>query len=136
MPDHKAITDPEIHEPKGISTAGSDEVYVANGAGGGAWKNGPISGQSAATEGSHPTSDGAGSFSWQKSELVKDGWRDLIAPILSAAVPGVNPPDLIKLRDDGAGSTGIYGYGFDQTTQESVFVHFHLLRTQAIDVEA
>lgn len=34
---HSAITDPKIHEPKGISTATVDRVYVADGAGSGNW---------------------------------------------------------------------------------------------------
>lgn len=38
MPEHMDITDPEIHEPKGISTATSGYTYVADGAGGGAWE--------------------------------------------------------------------------------------------------
>lgn len=36
---HSTLTDPYLHEPKGISTATADEVYAANGSGGGAWKN-------------------------------------------------------------------------------------------------
>lgn len=35
---HVDITDPYIHEPKDISTAAGDTVYVADGAGGGAWQ--------------------------------------------------------------------------------------------------
>lgn len=35
---HSAITDPQIHEPKGASTASVDTVYVSNGAGSGAWQ--------------------------------------------------------------------------------------------------
>lgn len=34
--EHKDITDPNIHEPKGISSASSGDVYVANGSGSGA----------------------------------------------------------------------------------------------------
>lgn len=34
---HAAIADPEIHEPKGVSTASIQKVYVADGAGSGAW---------------------------------------------------------------------------------------------------
>ena len=41
---HRTITDPQIHEPKGVAAAASGEVYVANGAGSGAWAAG-ISGQ-------------------------------------------------------------------------------------------
>lgn len=38
MPEHVSITDPNIHEPKGITSATSGEVYVANGSGSGTWK--------------------------------------------------------------------------------------------------
>ncbi len=37
MPEHSVITDPNIHEPKGISTALANEVYVADGGGTGSW---------------------------------------------------------------------------------------------------
>ena len=35
--EHDSITDPEIHEPKGISTATSNKVYISDGAGSGDW---------------------------------------------------------------------------------------------------
>lgn len=35
--EHSAITDPNIHEPKGASSATNNQVYVANGAGTGVW---------------------------------------------------------------------------------------------------
>lgn len=35
---HVDITDPNIHEPKGASTAPAGSVYVANGAGSGSWE--------------------------------------------------------------------------------------------------
>jgi hypothetical protein len=34
---HSAITDPNIHEPKGVASAASGAIYVADGAGSGAW---------------------------------------------------------------------------------------------------
>lgn len=34
---HKNITETDLHEPKGISTALVDTLYIANGAGSGAW---------------------------------------------------------------------------------------------------
>lgn len=37
--EHNVITDPELHEPKGASTATAGEVYVSDGAGSGAWSN-------------------------------------------------------------------------------------------------
>lgn len=35
---HSALTDPNLHEPKGASTATAESFYVANGSGGGSWK--------------------------------------------------------------------------------------------------
>lgn len=38
MPEHSTITDPDLHEPKGVAAATSGQVYVANGAGSGVWQ--------------------------------------------------------------------------------------------------
>ena len=35
---HKNLTDPQLHEPKGISAANEGAVYVANGVGSGVWQ--------------------------------------------------------------------------------------------------
>jgi len=37
--EHSAIAEPNIHEPKGASSALIDQVYLANGAGSGTWTN-------------------------------------------------------------------------------------------------
>jgi hypothetical protein len=37
LPEHVSITDPDIHEPKGVVSADSGEVYIADGLGSGAW---------------------------------------------------------------------------------------------------
>lgn len=37
---HGTLTDPYLHEPKGISSASAGEVYIADGAGSGAWTQG------------------------------------------------------------------------------------------------
>lgn len=37
MAQHNTLTDPELHEPKGISVAPSGAVYIADGVGGGVW---------------------------------------------------------------------------------------------------
>lgn len=39
MTEHNTVTDPEIHEPKGASSANSGETYVSDGAGSGSWTN-------------------------------------------------------------------------------------------------
>lgn len=36
---HSSLTDPNIHEPKGISTATANTVYMANGSASGSWTN-------------------------------------------------------------------------------------------------
>ena len=38
---HNAITDPDIHEPKGIAAATAGKVYVSDGASSGDWKYAP-----------------------------------------------------------------------------------------------
>lgn len=38
MAEHSTLTDPDLHEPKGVATAAADKVYVSDGAGGGSWK--------------------------------------------------------------------------------------------------
>ena len=35
---HSSLTDPYLHEPKGVASANANEVYVANGSGSGVWK--------------------------------------------------------------------------------------------------
>lgn len=37
MPQHRNITDPNIHEPKGVTSASAGVTYVADGSGSGAW---------------------------------------------------------------------------------------------------
>lgn len=39
MPLHRDLTGAELHEPKGVESALSGTVYVANGSGSGSWTN-------------------------------------------------------------------------------------------------
>lgn len=63
---HSAITDPNLHEPKGVAAAAVDQVYVADGAGSGAWgKLTPSSLSGLSTDGANGQKvsvDGAGNF--------------------------------------------------------------------------
>jgi len=38
---HNIITDPDIHEPKGVASATSGKVYISNGSGSGTWEYPP-----------------------------------------------------------------------------------------------
>lgn len=42
MAEHSTLTDPNLHEPKGISTASSNQVYIADGVGSGSWQYWPL----------------------------------------------------------------------------------------------
>lgn len=37
MPNHSGLTGADLHEPKGVDAASADTVYIADGAGSGAW---------------------------------------------------------------------------------------------------
>lgn len=39
MPQHSVLTGTELHEPKGVSSASSGTVYVADGSGSGSWSD-------------------------------------------------------------------------------------------------
>ena len=64
--EHKNITDPDLHEPKGVNSAVIHTVYKANGAGSGTWSKVPVQGLQGLT--GNGTSrqmilaDGAGGF--------------------------------------------------------------------------
>ena len=66
---HASISDPNLHEPKGASTAPNNTAYISNGAGSGVWSKIPT--QSLAGVASNGTAnqaavvDGSGAFSLQ-----------------------------------------------------------------------
>jgi len=41
--EHNVLTDPELHEPKGVAAASANQLYVADGAGSGSWRYMPHS---------------------------------------------------------------------------------------------
>lgn len=74
MPEHVDIVDPEIHEPKGVASATSGQVYVADGAGSGAWTTGADSLIKTATAGQIVVANGAGLATAQIGARM--GWQD------------------------------------------------------------
>ena len=66
---HASITDPNLHEPKGVSTAAANTAYISNGAGSGAWSKIPTQGLAGisanGTANQVVVVDGAGAFSLQ-----------------------------------------------------------------------
>ena len=60
---HNLITDPNIHEPKGVASAASGKVYKADGTGSGTWVY-PLTGLDTALSGQVFESDGSSGGSW------------------------------------------------------------------------
>ena len=98
MPTHSSITDPYLHEPKGVSLASDGMVYMANGSGSGEWKyladgwgyyQHSSTGQVINTTASKLVIDGSGSLSYsgklpreiRGSEELWDSTNNLITPI-------------------------------------------------------
>ena len=76
MPDHKAIPDAELHEPKGAAGASSGDIYTANGAGSGVWTPPAIhepKGIDTATTMEMYVADGLGGGSWQDNAMSVHG---------------------------------------------------------------
>lgn len=53
--------------------------------------------------------------------LVNTTWDDMRTPLIAVGKGGLADPDWVKLKDNGAGSTGIYVYHFDSTTEQELF---------------
>lgn len=73
MPDvqHNSLSGAELHEPKGVSGASSNETYVADGAGSGSWAEPEPKGIGSASAGDVYVADGAGSGTMTR--LVSNG---------------------------------------------------------------
>ena len=61
---HNVITDPNIHEPKGVASATSGKVYKSDGTGSGNWVY-PLTGLDTALQHQVFKSDGSGSGTWK-----------------------------------------------------------------------
>lgn len=89
MATHNTLTDPELHEPKGISTANPGEVYVC-------------------------TSPGAGSWTTLGYPLV--GWYDYNDLTTVSTPIAVSPSTWTALTNDGAGAQTQTSYGLPSIT--------------------
>jgi hypothetical protein len=54
-------------------------------------------------------------------------WDDLrVSPFSASIGAGVRPPNIVKFKDNGLGSTGVYVYGFDEKQEEELFFEVQL----------
>lgn len=88
--EHKDITESNLHEPKGVSTASSGQVYVADGAGSGTQELPKLEGQAAADLDQIPISNGAGGIEWDYHPTVTLGRIDLIDSSDTFAITGAD----------------------------------------------
>lgn len=92
--EHNSISDPYIHEPKGISTATADEVYVADGLGSGVWSLPKPYGSNTANAGEYPISLGGGNITWIKNPFGFVYFENIATPYTlsyPAAYTKLNP---------------------------------------------
>lgn len=98
--EHDSIADGERHEPKGVSTAPANSIYVADGAGSGSWTatEGIIT-VNGSNEGELPHSDGAGSYNWERIQ----GWEQYQDSRTTSGTPTLtlSPSTRTKLVCDG-----------------------------------
>lgn len=87
--EHVSVTDPHIHEPKGVAAAAANTVYVATGAGSGAWSpvTAPVIKVNDVTYGAQLSASGSGNTGW---ETVV--WKDMLAPVGGASIPNAQAP--------------------------------------------
>jgi len=74
---HASITDPNIHEPKGVATAAVDKAYVADGAGSGAWGYPLPKGVDSAAAGQIFVANGTGGGTWQANTPTTSDFGEL-----------------------------------------------------------
>lgn len=52
--------------------------------------------------------------------LGDEFYNDLLIPLLSGKLAASHDPGLVKVSDNGSGSVGVYGYGFDSGAEEEI----------------
>jgi hypothetical protein len=83
MPEHSAITDPYLHEPKGVASTQQGKFYVADGAGSGTWKYLPTG------WGSYTDNAGVQSFGTTAAKLLVNKLGASLETNLPWAIRGV-----------------------------------------------
>ncbi len=103
MPDvtHSSLGAGELHEPKGVAAATSNQTYVADGVGSGSWSEPEPKGAGSAAADDVYVADGLGSGTWQKPVYMGfTDYNDAASGSVSFAVAGT----WYDLPNDGAGS--------------------------------
>lgn len=112
---HKDIPEAYLHEPKGISTASANKLYVADGVGGGTWKKAESVSLASTGEnrGRILTADGANGVAWDTAV-----WKDMLGR-LNARNTGATAPSFTAFR---GGAVDQYAFSVNDEVQ----VEFHI----------
>lgn len=144
--EHKNISDTELHEPKGVSSAAVGKVYVSDGAASGSWEN-TLTGLDTAVINDVYHSDGAGSGSWVNPNPHIGGsiTFDSVTPAYTLATGGavdvVINPTFVGTHSQGftALTSPNARFRYDGTEDMHAFVDFNASTKQSsggtIDVE-
>ena len=81
---HKNLTDPQLHEPKGVATADEDTVYVADGNGSGVWQALPF------TALNYTPIATAGVTGYQAIGTITDVNYTVLTPVINGTVSDAN----------------------------------------------
>ena len=92
--EHNVITDPNIHEPKGASSAASGTVYVSNGAGSGSWITPEPKGADTATIDEVYVANGSGGGSFKKSVISSHAEMAITNNLTPTAITAAVDPTL------------------------------------------
>lgn len=127
--EHKSISDPDIHEPKGAASALADQVYIADGLGSGSWQAVPTTVPSPVgfLKGAVAQAKGDGTADWNVPV-----WKDLIGDIVPKT-SGVGAPTLATYRGNirgfaySAGDDGDISFHLphDYAPGSDLYLHMH-----------
>jgi len=129
---HVDIVDPNLHEPKGTSTAQAGQVYVADGLGSGQWLVKEVKDAENGTAGQYLTSDGAGSATFEDNVPAPGAtvqgmydYNDLATATTPVALTVAGTP--YKLTNDGLGAGTLLTYGLPGLTDiwDTTLNEFH-----------
>ncbi len=113
---HSALTDPNLHEPKGIAAATANKVYVSDGAGSGAWTSteaGTILKATGENKGRVLVTDGSDGAGWQTTV-----WKDMLGR-LNARNSGATAPSFTAFR---GGAVDQYAF----SANDEIQIEFHI----------
>lgn len=105
---HESITDPYIHEPKGVATANAGDVYIADGNGSGSWTATPVAGT--VSQGAYEYGHNGSADVLTTADTLYELTNDAAHP---TTINTYGLPGLTDIYDETAGTSGKGRFVFD-----------------------